>query len=254
METKVCKKCNIEKPIGEFYKNGKYYNSQCKQCKIKDNVNHAKGNKKIIDYHKKYREDKKEEIKDKQKEYYKNNYEYIKEYHKIYYEENKDKINKYREDNKDIIKRKAKEYYKNNYDKIKQNHKLWLKNNKIQQQEYEKNRMKNDIQFKLKKQVRNMIRQSFIRKGKKKEYKCETILGCTIQFFMEYLKNTFKDNYGYEWDGIEKVHIDHIIPLDIAKDEKQILGLCHYTNLQLLKEKDNIKKSNKLDFSKEVLM
>lgn len=199
MRTKICTKCGVKKPIEDFYKNGKYYNSQCKQCKIKNNVNCAKGNKKIIDYHKKYREEKKEEIKQIQKEYYEKNYEYIKEYHKIYYKENKDKIKKYREDNKDIIKRKAREYYKEHSNEINKNHILWIKNNRIQQHEYQKNRMMNDKEFKLKKQVRNMIRQSFIRKGTKKEYKCEKILGCTIQLFIEHLKNTFKDNYVYDY-------------------------------------------------------
>ena len=65
METKICTKCGVKKAINEFYKSGKYYNSQCKQCKIKQNVDYAKGNKKIIDYQKQYRLSNKEKRKDK---------------------------------------------------------------------------------------------------------------------------------------------------------------------------------------------
>ena len=65
---------------------------------------------------------------------------------------------------------------------------------------------------------------------------------------MEHLRKTFKDNYGYDWDGQEDVHIDHIIPLATANNEEEVLKLCHYTNLQLLKPEDNMSKQDKLDW------
>ena len=40
-------------------------------------------------------------------------------------------------------------------------------------------------------------------------------------------------------------HIDHIIPLDSALSEEELYKLCHYTNLQPLWAKDNIRKGNK---------
>ena len=68
--------------------------------------------------------------------------------------------------------------------------------------------------------------------------------------FINHLLETFKNNYGYKWDGIEKVHIDHIIPLATAKTKEEVIKLCYYTNLQLLKAKDNIEKGNKLNWNK----
>ncbi len=65
------------------------------------------------------------------------------------------------------------------------------------------------------------------------------------------LLETFKENYGYEWDGKEEVHIDHIIPLAIAETEEDVYELCYYENLQLLKAKDNLKKHDKLDYKIE---
>ena len=93
-----------------------------------------------------------------------------------------------------------------------------------------------------------MIKDCFKRKSIIKNEKSEEILGCNIDFFQKYLLKTYKKNYGIEWDGIEKVHIDHIIPLSTANTEEEVIKLCHYTNLQLLKAKDNLKKSNKIDW------
>ena len=81
-----------------------------------------------------------------------------------------------------------------------------------------------------------------------KKESTEKILDCSIDFFINYLLQTFKDNYGYEYNGIEKVHIDHIIPLATAKTEEDVIKLCHYSNLQLLKAKDNLKKGAKLNY------
>lgn len=77
------------------------------------------------------------------------------------------------------------------------------------------------------------------------------IFGLNKEEFVKHLLTTFINNYGYEWDGKEPVHIDHIIPLATAKTEEEVIELCYYTNLQLLKAKDNLKKSCKLDFNKK---
>ena len=89
---------------------------------------------------------------------------------------------------------------------------------------------------------------SFRRRGLQKKGKTEEIVGCDFKMFNDYLLNTFKNNYGYEYDGKEEVHVDHIIPLATATTEEEIIKLCHYTNLQLLKAKDNLDKKDKLDW------
>ena len=58
-------------------------------------------------------------------------------------------------------------------------------------------------------------------------------LGCTKEFFKEYIEKQFKynmtwDNYGSYWD------IDHIIPKSTAKSIEDIKKLFHYSNLQPL--------------------
>lgn len=74
------------------------------------------------------------------------------------------------------------------------------------------------------------------------------IIGCTIEELKIHLENSFEANYGIpkEYIGSFKVHIDHITPLNSAKTEEEIYELNHYTNLQYLLAKDNIRKSDSL--------
>lgn len=140
---------------------------------------------------------------------------------------------RYRKKHKDTWKK----YYKNNY-----KHRLELN------EKYRLKRKENDNVYKFSLQIRNLVRISFNKKKFIKNNNCKSIIGCDFDYFYNYLLKTFKDNYGYEWDKKEPVHIDHIIPLATAKTEEEVIKLCHYTNLQLLKPKDNLAKSNKLDW------
>jgi len=79
MEIKICKKCNKEKPISEFYKrkdtkDGLFYT--CKKCCKKYSQNNKK---RISEQHKEYREKNIERIKKWQKDWYNNNKEYARE-------------------------------------------------------------------------------------------------------------------------------------------------------------------------------
>lgn len=212
METKICSICKKEKQLNEYDKKKRWYLSYCKECR----------KTKRKQYYKEHRE---EEIK-RTKEYQKRNKEKLKITTKIYQEKNKEHIKEYN-------KKWEKEHkdYRNIYA------------NKLQVE-----KKKKDKTYKLKCQVRTMLATTFKRKKYKKNSRTEKIVGCEWKSFIEYLLNTFKGNYGYEWDGIEKVHIDHVIPLKQATTEEEVIKLCHYTNLQLLKAKDNLKKSSKLNW------
>ena len=148
-----------------------------------------------------------------------------------------------------------KEYQRNYNQKHQQEknerQKKWKINNiekvkEYQQRDYKKR--KQDTILKLKDQIRNRINGSFRKKGFVKDKKLELILGCSINDFVEHLLKTYKDNYGIEWDEIEKVHIDHIKPLKNAQTKEEIYELCHFKNLQLLKAIDNLRKNDKTDW------
>lgn len=225
METKICKKCGIEKPITEFRlrkDNGRYYNT-CKKCLTIQHNN-----------------------------YYKNNKEKISQINKKSYKKNRQRrlnhYNNYYKKNHDVIRARRKELYELNKDKIREQARIRNKKNRKLISEKEKERVKNDYIFKLKKQIRQAIRISFNKKGYMKSEKTERILGCSLEYFINYLLETYKNNYGYEWNKKELVHIDHITPLETAKTEEEIYKLCYYTNLQLLKAEDNLLKGSKLNY------
>lgn len=257
MATKVCTKCKIEKDASEFYKCSRHTDglaSCCKQCSSKYNkkwylknkdhcrkvhAEYYKNNKESVTIaHKKYQElhpwkstehtratdrawyaNRTEEQKEKKRvygrEYQRKNKEKIKEWHK-----------KYRESHKEELKEYNRRYRKNNKEKISQHH---------------LERLHTDSKFKLKEQLRNMLRCSFRTYGHRKTSRTKDIVGCDLDFLYEYLCKTWKDRYGTEWNG-QPCHIDHVTPLATAKTKKDIVKLCHYTNLQLLTPKDNMAK------------
>ena len=134
----------------------------------------------------------------------------------------------------------------------KEYYKQWYKNNKNLIAKENRERAKEDNIFKIKVQTRKMIVNSFIKKGMNKSKKTEEIIGISLKEFYYYLLKTFKDNYGYEWDGKEPVHIDHINPLKQCNTEEEVIRCCYYTNLQLLKAEDNLKKGDKTNWELEV--
>lgn len=112
---------------------------------------------------------------------------------------------------------------------------------------YLKNKKKNDPIFKMIRNFRARIPKILKRKNVSKKNSMLKILGCTASELKKYLENKFKqgmnwDNYGSDW------HVDHIIPYDTAKSVEEVEKLTHYSNLQPLWGKENLKKSNKLNF------
>lgn len=238
---KLCKICGETKNIDDFYfrKDAKNYRNECKQCfnnQCKNRMKDENRLKKRKEYDKLYRETHKEEAK---------------KYKKEYYIKNKDEISIKQKNNyiKNIDERRAnnKKYYQTHKEEQKQ----YRENNKEHYRkiarEYNKRRKEEDKVFYFKTKARKFLLDSFKRKKYKKKGHTKDIIGCSSEKFTSYLLQTYIDNYGYEWDGIEKVHIDHKKPLKLAATEEDVIRLCHYTNLQLLKAEDNLKKSCKYE-------
>lgn len=204
--------------------------------KIARQIAVKKYNDKMKEKHKQYYIDNKETIKEKQE----NRKEEISQYNKEYYSKNpesqKKRVAKYREENPDKIK----QYRLDNKDKKK----AW-----------EINKRNTDPMFKLKQNLRSLIRQSFKNKGYKKSTKTNIILGCTYDEFKLYLESKFEswmtwENRGNPKDGILEPNkswdIDHVIPASSGLTESELIQLNHYTNLQPLCSyyNRNIKKDN----------
>ena len=70
-------------------------------------------------------------------------------------------------------------------------------------------------------------------------------MGCTPEELKRYLESKWLPGMTWKNHSLKGWHIDHIIPLDKAKNENDLKRLYHYTNLQPLWARENIIKSNK---------
>lgn len=211
---KNCNKCSLKKDSSLFFKDSSHkdgLSTICKECKAI--------------YLKKYYQKNEEKIKNQYRDTYdpKNK--------KKYYEKNK----------KNILKKRAK-YRENNKEKIKSQGKKYRQTEKHKKSRsaYEKNKKNLDKLYKLKSNIRGLIRNSLIYNGFSKKCKTHKILGCSFQEFKIYIESRFQpwmnwDNHGkyngelnFGWD------LDHIVPISSAKTEEEIIKLNHYTNFQPL--------------------
>lgn len=222
---------------------------------------------KIQNYKKLYYQLNKEKLIKQSKENYAKNIEHKKKKAKEYYYNNKEmckqKATEYRKNNLDALKERQHKRYIANKEKILLRQKKYYQEHKIDRQNYWKqyrkqhkdkinayikNKKANNELFEFSNRIRNLILKSIKKMGYTKNSKTYQILGCDYKTAYNYLLDTYKKNYGEDYNFKEKVHIDHIIPISKAKSQNEVIELCNYKNLQLLKEKDNLKKSNKLNW------
>jgi hypothetical protein len=139
---------------------------------------------------------------------------------------------RYYQENKELIKAKRKTYYDSNKAAVRKS-----------ESKYRKARRQTDVSFKLMCNIRNHVGQ-FLKSGFKN--RTITYLGCTLDELKSYLEKQFSPGMSWENYGVNGWHIDHKFPLSKVNlsDLEAIKKVLHYTNLQPLWAKDNIKKSN----------
>ena len=110
----------------------------------------------------------------------------------------------------------------------------------------EKEKLHTDAKFKLKKYLRRDLNLALKRQGVQKCEKTLELLGCSVEFFFDYMEEKFTEGMSWENHSFYGWHIDHIIPME-AFDLKQPLhrrACCYYTNLQPLWSTLNLHKSD----------
>jgi len=133
---------------------------------------------------------------------------------------------------KDHILKLSKDYYYNNIEKI-----------RVTKNRYKRVKMGDPI-FALKCRLRVRIRKMLKTKNYRASAEVYKELGCDKPTLMKWFEQYFNEEMN--WDTFKDWHIDHIIPLATAKNEEDLIRLCHYTNLQPLMAKDNMKKGIKI--------
>ena len=153
----------------------------------------------------------------------------------------------YRENNKEKIRQKNKEYRENNKERITRRQKENADYYRAYSKNYIKNRRRNDPKFYMINILRNRLRLAL--KNKAKKGSAVRDLGMPIDAFLVYLNLDCIDRYGESYTGNEKkYHIDHIRPLSSfnLNDPSELKAAIHWSNLQVLEAKENIKKGGRL--------
>ena len=155
------------------------------------------------------------------------NKETVHQQQKVYYENNKDKIKEY-----------YKEHYTENKDKYMENNKKWREENRDKINEQMRDRMRNDVSLRLRKNLRKRLHYCIIKNKSTMEY-----VGCDLDFLKSWLKYNFTEemtfeNYGSYW------HVDHVIPYARFnfEDENEIKTCFSWYNLQPLEASKNMSK------------
>lgn len=207
-----CTKCLIDKELTEFYKRSdkpNKYRSHCKSCIY------------IATYNYLNKTEKGKEVRKKA------DYNY-------YHSENGHKKVLDRLKTEPYLKN-AKEWRKRYYS---------VPENRQKKRNARKLKRQNDLQHRLRCNIRSRINDA-IKRGAKTSSSKE-LLGCSIEFYKEYLQNKFLP--GMAWENYGKWEIDHIIPLasfDLTILNNQKIAF-NYLNTQPLWASDNKRKSDRL--------
>ena len=109
--------------------------------------------------------------------------------------------------------------------------------------DYVARRRSEDPLFKLRHNLRNLIRNSMKGNSFSKTTKTAQILGCSMIEFKQHIEKQFTE--GMCWQNYGEWEYDHVRPVSWAQTENEILELNHYLNFQPLWKTDNQSKSNK---------
>lgn len=148
----------------------------------------------------------------------------------------------YLEKNRERLRLRSEKYRSENIEKLREydRRRNKLPHRIVAHKKYENYRLKNDLQFRLAKYLRNTVYIAVV--SNKEHKKASEFLGCSVYYYRKYLESKF--DKGMAWDNYGQWHIDHIKPLfkfDL-KDKKEFLSAAHYTNTQPLWAKDNLTK------------
>jgi Prasinovirus endonuclease VII len=146
---------------------------------------------------------------------------------------------------------RTKTHYQENHQKMIENASTWNRENKllrnVRMKSWSKNRRESDLNFRLRHYLSTRIWWAV--KGNKKIENTGKLVGCSIPELRGHLEKQFAS--GMSWSNYGQWHIDHIKPcskFDLSYPVQQ-KECFHYTNLQPLWAKDNIRKGAKYEDS-----
>lgn len=253
---KTCTRCKEYKSLEHFTKDKKIKDGHARYCrpcrKAMKRESYLRNRDKNLAKMKAYREANPGKVAATKKRCYEAKKDEYLAKNKKRYAENKEEIlakcAEYRAKNKEAKKKRDREYYRKNRKKIIVKQLEYQKRMADKLNEYSRNyvreRRKTDKVYALKENIRGRFRYELAKRSETNQIKANQYLGCSWLELRAHLESQFTD--GMTWDNYGQWHVDHIVPLAIAKDRQQLIELCHYMNLRPMWAFDNISKGAKL--------
>lgn len=143
---------------------------------------------------------------------------------------------------RDCKNKEGREFYRKNTHKIFLKHKAYVALNREKTNERKREYYKKP-QYRLADLLRKGLYGALQRNDKRG--KAIDDLGCSIQYFKNYIAKKFQK--GMTWNNWGEWHLDHIVPLSSVDltNKGNYRTLAHYINIQPLWSKDNIRKGNR---------
>ena len=142
-----------------------------------------------------------------------------------------------------------KNYYNKNHDSELERCKMYNFQNRGKINEYIKNRMKSDLNFKLARYMRSRLYKAYKAQSVRKTNKTFDLLGCSHSFFKNWIihqlyGNMTVENYGSVWQ------IDHCLPITSFNllDEHDIKKCFNWVNLRPMYSNENNSKNIRIDY------
>ena len=171
-----------------------------------------------------------------------------------YREANREKVKEnaraeYRKNRETFLARKKADYQKNKEKRLASTKAYALKNKekmRIAKVKWSRNQMLVNCDFRIKKNMRERIRNAVKHSGAHKHFKAEDAVGCGVDDLKRHLESKFKE--GMTWENYGKWHIDHVLPCASFNllDPSEQRRCFHFSNLQPLWAKENLAKGSKM--------
>jgi len=163
-----------------------------------------------------------------------------------YYAANKDthraRVRRWQEANPDKLRAYRKAAYAKDPAKAAEQQRRWQAKNRDYVNAEVRRKRQVDVQFRAACQISAALRNMLL--GNTLSGKYVTLLRCTVPEMRAHLESKFAPGMSWATRGRFGWHIDHIKPLSAfdLSDPKQLEQACHYTNLQPLWWRDNMRK------------
>ena len=148
------------------------------------------------------------------------------------------------------LRENTKKWKENNKERCREVDKEWKKNNREKVNGYKKNyrnrhphiKLKQNVSRGIRKVVGNMREEGVLTK----EHSALKYLGCSAEFFHDYIRSLYKEGMTDDNYGINGWHLDHIKPCAAFNfdNEEELYECFHYTNYQPMWAKENNKKNS----------